>query len=229
MAAMLALGAGCAATDVTEQTPPREVEPLPLPGAIHVYPFAANRADIPAWSSAARRYAEPVRARSESEIRQGREIGEQVATALADRIRDMGLPARVSTRATVPQEGDLMIVGYFEAIEPGRRGRRVVLGFGAGSSELRTQVEGFRMTREGPERLGARTLASRSGRSPGLSVPIAVLAATGNPIGLAVQAPIIAGQELSGRNTIEGAARRTAEMIANELDTRNNLPDLASL
>jgi hypothetical protein len=50
-------------------------------------------------------------------------------------------------------------------------------------------------------------------------LPLAVVAATANPIGLAVGAAAKATGELSGSDTIEGAAKRTADEIAAQLGT----------
>ena len=44
-----------------------------------------------------------------------------------------------------------------------------------------------------------------------------MVAATGNPIGLIVSSAAKAEGELSGRTTIEGAAKRTADKIADQL------------
>ena len=54
------------------------------------------------------------------------------------------------------------------------------------------------------------------GKSPGVVVPLIVRVATANPIGLAVGGAVKAQGELSGRTTIEGTARRTADAIAEE-------------
>jgi hypothetical protein len=48
-------------------------------------------------------------------------------------------------------------------------------------------------------------------------VPLAVVAANGTPIGLVVNGTIKAHGESSGSATIEGAAKRTAAKIAEEI------------
>jgi hypothetical protein len=66
--------------------------------------------------------------------------------------------------------------------------------------------------------LGSAQLESGGGgKSPGVVVPIIVTAATANPIGLIVGGAAKAQGELSGRTTIEGTAKRTADVIAEEL------------
>ena len=48
-------------------------------------------------------------------------------------------------------------------------------------------------------------------------LPIAVVAATANPIGLIVGGAIKATGEATGADTIEGTAKRTADAIAGQL------------
>jgi hypothetical protein len=48
-------------------------------------------------------------------------------------------------------------------------------------------------------------------------VPLAVIAADGTPIGLLVNGAIKVHGETSGSATIEGAAKRTADKIAEEM------------
>jgi hypothetical protein len=52
---------------------------------------------------------------------------------------------------------------------------------------------------------------------PGMVLPVAVVAATANPIGLIVGGAIKATGEATGSATIEGAAKRTAAAIAGQL------------
>ncbi len=52
---------------------------------------------------------------------------------------------------------------------------------------------------------------------PGLVVPLAVLAATANPIGLIVMGVSKVSGEVSGKSQIEGMAKETAKAIADKL------------
>ena len=79
-----------------------------------------------------------------------------------------------------------MIAGYFEGVEEGSSVKRLALGFGSGATELTTAVEGYQMTKEGPRLLGTGELQYEGGKTPGIILPLGVLAATGNPIGLVV-------------------------------------------
>jgi len=76
------------------------------------------------------------------------------------------------------------------------------------------------MTNNGPRLLGSGKLDSAGGKTPGLIVPLAVLAATANPIGLIVIGGMKVAGEVSGRSKVEGSAKRTADEIAEQLEIK---------
>jgi hypothetical protein len=122
---------------------------------------------------------------------------------------------------SVPQVGDGVIRGYLVSVQGGSAVKRFVIGFGAGTSEMDTVVEGFAVTPLGWRKMGSGTLTSSGSKTPGLIVPAAVAIATANPIGL-----IVVGAERksmarrAARNTLEGRAKATADAIAEQLKIR---------
>lgn len=213
----LAIGAGCASTKVSD----RQVlvtEKIARPDRILVYPFDVAPGDIPGESALAGQVdAAPMTAQ---ELAEGRELGAQVASALADEIQQMGLPAAIPAAGTRPQIGDIVIRGYFVSIDEGSAAQRMVVGFGAGAAELKTVVEGFQMTPAGLRKLGSGSVASGGGKGPGAAVPAAVAIATANPVGLIVSSAVKVGGEVSGKSTIEGRAKATAKEIAEQVRPR---------
>lgn len=208
---------GCTSTKVTDREK-YEGRRLARPNRIVVHDFAYTTAGLPQWSEARDRVAAPSTPLSAEQIETGRQLGAQVAADLVAEIREMGLPAFRSAGQPALKQGDIALVGYFASIDEGSRMKRVVIGFGSGTAELTTRVEGYLATDSGMRRLGSGTLESGGGgKYPGLVVPIIVTVATANPIGLIVGGAVKAQGELSGRTTIEGTAKRTANEIAEEL------------
>lgn len=216
----LMMAVGCASTKVTGRDSKIGTEKIAKPDRIYVYPFAATHADIPSWSSAAERLDPPSKPPTPEELEVGRKLGDLVAKELVTKIEGMGLVALEGSQQSLPQPNDLMIIGYFGAVEEGSTAKRLVLGFGSGATDLTTAVEGYQMTNTGPRLLGTGQLESGGGKTPGLIVPIAVLAATANPIGLIVMGGMKVEGEISGRTKIEGSAKRTAEAIAEQLEIK---------
>ncbi len=205
VACLLVLGvaAGCASTKVTELESTPSAQNVAQPETIYVYPFASTREDIPSWTAAAIRYAELSEPQTAEELATGRLLGALVASELVAEITKMGLAASEASSGTNPKVNDLMLTGYFESIDAGSTAKRVLLGFGSGSAELRTVVEGYQMSTLGPRLLGSGTVEPSGSKTPGLVVPLVVLAATANPIGLAVAGTAKVAGEVSG-----SAARR---------------------
>jgi hypothetical protein len=212
--AALAL-AGCASAKVTSRDA-YQGGPLPRPERIVVHDFAASQADIPPGSTLMAASA-PAAPMTPAEIETGRKLGAEVASELVARIQAMGLPAVRAEGQPPPAPGDLVIMGYFLSVDPGSAGKRLMLGFGSGAAELRTEVEGFQMTEAGLRRLGRGEVDSGSGKMPGMIAPIAVTAATHNPIGLVVMGGVKLHERATGADTIEGAAERTADAIAAQI------------
>jgi len=138
-------------------------------------------------------------------------------------INAMGLNAVQAGPGASPQVGDGVIRGYIVSTEGGGAGsavQRFVIGFGAGNSEMDTVVEGYAVTPQGWRKLGEGTLSSSGNKTPGMVVPAAVAIATANPIGLIVVGGLKVYGETSGRSTLEGRAKATADAIAQELRVR---------
>ena len=76
------------------------------------------------------------------------------------------------------------------------------LALPGGSAELKTAVEDYLMTDKGLRRLGSGVVDSSGGKMP---------------IGLVISSAAKVEGEMSGRTTIEGAAKRTAKGIADQL------------
>jgi hypothetical protein len=212
----LVVVAGCAFTKTTSHQP-YEGARIPRPDRIIVHDFAGTPADIPAGSGLAGQYSTPRTPQTAEEIAVGRQLGAEVAKELVTEIRSWGLPAVAAAGQAAPRVGDVVLMGYFESVDPGSAGKRIVLGFGSGAAEMKTAVIGYLMTDKGLRRLGSGVVESGGGKAPGAAVPLAMAVATGNPIGLVVSSAAKIQGEVSGRTTIEGAAKRTAKEIGEQL------------
>ena len=77
-------------------------------------------------------------------------------------LQNMGLPAVQGAGQPAPRVGDIVIKGWFVSVEEGSAGKRVLLGFGSGASDLKTVVEGYPDHRSGAAQ--ARRRRRRVGR-----------------------------------------------------------------
>jgi hypothetical protein len=209
--------AGCASTEITERQR-YEGAQLARPDRIIVHDFTADPAEVPAGSTFAPEMAgmgEP----TPEQLEAGRKLGAQVAQELVADLQRMGLPAVRAAGQPPPRPDDMVLRGYFVSVDEGRAGRRLLIGFGSGAAELRAAVEGYQMTAQGLRPLGRGEVKSEGGKLPGMVLPVAVLAATASPIGLIVGGTAKATGAVTGSETIEGAAKRTADEIAAQFKT----------
>ena len=208
--------AGCASTKVTERQA-YTGEKLARPDRIIVYDFAATPDEVHAESALPAATAGAATPQTPKDIEEGRKLGAEVARQLVVDLQNMGLPAVQAVGQPPPRVGDIAIKGSFVSVEEGSAGKRVLLGFGSGASDLRTVVEGYQMTAQGLRKLGGGELNSGGNKTPGMVAPLVVAAATANPIGLIVVGGMKAYGEVSGSSTIEGRAKATADAIAAQL------------
>jgi hypothetical protein len=213
----LVLVAGCASTEVTDRERYQGAK-LARPDRIIVHDFTANPAEVPPESAFAAELAGAATP-TPQQAELGRKLGAQIAQELVAELRAMGLPAVAAEGQPAPQVDDIVLRGYFVSVEEGSARERVLVGFGKGAAELRTAVEGFQMTTDGLRPLGRGEVRSGGGELPGVVLPLAVVAATANPIGLVVGGAVKLTGEATGSDTIEGSAKRTAEEIAAQLKT----------
>ena len=219
VSALLVL-AGCASSQVTEIVP-YTGEKLARPDRIIVYDFVATPAGVSAESASAGQQAKPSTPLTAEQIETGRKLGAEIAKNLVAQIRDMGLPAVQAAGQPAPRVNDIVIKGYLLSVEEGSAGQRLLVGFRSGEAELKTMVESYQMTTaQGLRLLASGQLDSGGSKTPGVLVPLAMLAATANPIsliGMAVAGTMKMYGENTGSNTIEGASKQTADAIATQL------------
>jgi hypothetical protein len=211
----LVLVAGCASTKVTERQQ-LETGKIPRPDHILVYDFVATPADAPAGSDVLVQSEQ----QTAEQIAAGRRLGAQIAKELVADIQGMGLPAVEATSGISPQVGDIVIRGYLVSIQEGSAAKRLVVGFGAGASELSTAVEGYLVTAQGLRKLGSGTVQAGGSKTPGAALGAVVAVASGNPVGLIVSSGMKIYGEASGKSKLEGRAKATAGEIADQLKIR---------
>ena len=125
---VLVVFAGCASTEVTSSQPIVN-ERLPRPNYIWVYDFVATPVYVPRGSSFVDPSYHPAQPQTSEEISVGRQAGAEVAAALVERIRDMGLPAERPTPRAPPQTNDIVIWGYFISLDEGNAVQRISIEF----------------------------------------------------------------------------------------------------
>ena len=204
--------AACASSDVKPGLDAPNQNRIERPDRIIVHDFAATPQDVPGIIRDAFTYATPETPQSAEQIEVGRQLGAMTSQELIVRLKGMGMNAQPAAGTAPPMIGDVVIAGVLTAVDEGARGKRVLIGFGAGSSELSFQVQGYLATERGPQWLGSREVASSGSKLPGVIVPIIAR----SPPGLVANTALKAKGE-RGSETLNASAVRSAESLADEL------------
>jgi hypothetical protein len=124
--------------------------PLTKPDRVLVYAFAVAPDDVALNSSLPARLRRerprlldilPQPTPTEQEVAVGHQVADALANELVARLSALGLPAERAT-GTEPASGRVLAVeGQFVSVDEGNRAQRVVVGFGLGSSVVRTQTQ----------------------------------------------------------------------------------------
>lgn len=215
----MTMAAGCASTKDTNQQS-LVTGQIPRPGQIWVYNFAATPADVPPHSALAGQSSQPAAPPTAQQIAEAQKLGSEIATQVVQEIVGMGMSGAVASSATRPKLNDLVIEGTLLSVQQGSADERVVVGLGAGGSELKVAVEGFQMTTTGLRKLGSGDLDATGNKTPGSAVGLASLIATHNPAGFIVSTGMKVYGEKSGSDTIEGRAKQIAKQIGDTLKKR---------
>lgn len=232
LAIALAL-AGCGSdtdAEVTNKMSKKDRKSLPPPSQILVYDFAVSPGEVPADSAAQGRlqgagddpYNNPQRNQLEHQI------AAVLAEDLVEELQDLDLPARRWSGPAPAGVGVYTIEGQFITIDEGNAAARMIVGFGAGGTELKTLVQAYVVEPAGKRLLAEATVDSESSSAPGLAATLPVGAAIS---GIATAAAINTGvgtiRELNTdvREGAEDTARAIVELMEPRMEQMGWIDD----
>lgn len=210
--AALALLAACAPTSMTQT---RTAGPLPRPERVLVRNFAVTLADVQmdrgigptVWRDAQGELG----GSKEQEL--GRAASAALAEALTEKLVEAGIPAERSSGRVALTPRTLVIAGRFLTVDEGNQTMRVLVGFGAGASEVRTRAQAWM---DGQLVAEAETEA-KSGKKPGAAVTLGAGAALGTAATAAAVTSAATGASELFLTSVQADARRTGEEIAERI------------
>ncbi|MGU7773063.1 DUF4410 domain-containing protein [Burkholderia sp. MR1-5-21] len=143
---------------------------------------------------------------------------EQLADALVSELVSQGVPA-MRVDGAVPAGRDALIVdGRFETIDAGNRRRRVLIGLGAGKSEVGASVTVLFQPAHGtPRPLVTFAVNADSGRMPGMAETAGVGAAAGRLATSAAVGGGLHGVSEAKHDTVSAVTGKLARSIAKQL------------
>jgi len=193
-------------------------EKLPRPQVVIVETFAASADEVQLDEGLSTEIEQAIKAdRGTSRTEQELQVGHQVTNAIAEKlvveIQDMGLTAQRSGAASPGVQDAVVIKGQLTSIDEGNRTERVIVGLGAGRSDVRVHVQIY----QGNQLIDTIEVDAKSGLSPGMAETMGVGGLTGH---LLVSAAVSGGAHVVSESvgaTVVADADRSAKGIAKQL------------
>ena len=213
----LLLAASCGPTKV--KTAEEYTGKLPRPDRILVYDFAASPDEVKLDTGLSAEIARAVegKPRTADELKIGHAVAGALAKELVREIQGFGLPAERAA-GIPPTSGNILLVqGQLVSVDEGNRTERVVIGLGAGRTDVKAHVQVYEITAEGKQKVEQMQADAKSGRKPGMAEMMGVGALAGHLLtSTAVSGAVSASGEASWE-TVEADAKRLAKDVAKEL------------
>lgn len=193
---------------------------LPRPSVVYVRDFLVTPGDVALDSG---RIARLRRMFSGSDTAQQQQAAAQgvvdaLSNSLVEDIAKMGLTARrISTDTVLPAgENAALVDGNITAIDEGNRAKRVVIGFGAGASQVDTRVAlTYLAPATAEQRLAEFQASGNSGAAPGMAATMGAGAAVG-AASVATSAAVSGGVQ-TVRETQSTTVSHDADDIGNKI------------
>jgi hypothetical protein len=195
---------------------------LPRPQVVVVDTFAASPDEVKLDEGLSTEIEQAIKARrgtsrTEQEMQAGRQVADAIADKLVVEIQDVGLQARRGSTVPAGTQNVLLIKGQLVSIDEGNRTERVIIGLGAGRSDVRTQVQVYEVTPAGRRLVDTIEVDAKSGLAPGLAETMGVGGLTGHlVVATVVGGGLHVADESLGTDVVADADR-AAKGIAKQL------------
>jgi hypothetical protein len=216
LAALLALS-GCAPTQIN--TISQYSGPVPKPNNVLVYNFAVSPDEVQLDQGISARIEELVKKtpRNKEEKAVGHVVAEALATHMVKELNAIGVPAMRAYGRPSTKGNAIEIEGQFLSVDQGNRTERVVIGLGAGRSDVKTLTQVY------DARFGSRMLVdefdtdAKSGYKPGMAEMMAVGVLTHHLLVSTLASGALAAGSEAFTAGVDADARRTAQEIVKQL------------
>ena len=217
----LALLAACTSTEGQMET---AGEMLPAPQVVIVDTFAASPEEVKLDEGLSTEVEQAMRehrgtSRTDQELQAGRQVADAIADKLVVEIRDMGLQAERGVAVPAGTQDAVLITGQLISIDEGNRTERVVIGLGAGRSDVRAHAQVYEVTAAGRQLIDTIEIDAKSGLTPGMAETMGVGGLTGHLlVSTVVGGGLHVASESIGADVVADADR-AAKGIAKQLAT----------
>jgi hypothetical protein len=195
---------------------------LPPPRVVIVETFATSPDEVKLDEGLSTEVEQAIKAdrgtsRTEQEADASRQVADAIAKHLVVEIRDMGLQAERGSTVPAGTQNAVLITGQLISIDEGNRTERVIVGLGAGRSDVRAHAQVYEVTPAGRQLIDQIEVDGKSGLTPGMAETMGVGGPTGHLlVSTAVSGGMHVVSESMGADVVADADR-SAKGIAKQL------------
>jgi hypothetical protein len=143
---------------------------------------------------------------------------EQVAEEIVCKLQSMGVRAVRVDGAVPPNQNALVVEGNFQTIDEGKRRRRILIGLGAGKSEVSASIRISYKSADGEiVPLKSFSVETDSGHMPGVAETAGVSAAAGHVATAAAAGGVLHGASDVKHDGVGGDAKKLGDSIAMQI------------
>ncbi len=176
LAVMLALGCAKARIETTQAAP---TYPLVKPPVVLVYDFAVTPEE--ALTDSFGTYSERAGEAESKEIQLAHATAVSLSEQLVAKLQKRGIAAERALDDRQPPLYAFVVRGQFLDVDKGSRLKRMVIGFGAGSSKLVARVQVYQAEDWGLRRIAEAEATASGSKAPGMLVPVGAGQRWGRP------------------------------------------------
>ena len=216
----LTLASACTSTESQVET---GGQMLPRPAVVVVDTFAVSPSEVSLNEGLTGEVKSIVSGRStprsQLELQVGHQVADAIANNLVTEIRDMGLQAQRGRGLPAGVQNAVLVSGQLVSIDQGNEAERVAIGFGAGRSDVRAQVQVLELTPTSTKLIDTIEVDAKSGLTPGMAETMGAGALAGH---LLVSAVVSGGVQVATEtmsDTVVADADRAAKGIAKQLSS----------
>ncbi len=187
---------GCAGVSVEPVVKYTEDSAVIRPSVMLIYDFAVDPKDVTVDTAGLDLGGD--KGTSAERLKAGRAVAQLLSEELVTELAERGVTAKRAVASTNIPMHAVVVKGQFMLIDEGDQMKRTVIGFGAGSDELRVRVQVYQMTKGGLQRISEAKAEAHGRKTPGVAGPGAVAAGAGVVTGLVVSGAMNIKSEVKG-------------------------------
>lgn len=144
--------------------------PLAKPPLLVLYDFAVSEHDVVVDAFGPSGVSGP--GETSERNAKAKAMAAAFAQLAVDKLGERGIAAARASETPVPPVNALVVKGQFLSISEGDQMKRVLIGFGAGATEIRVRVQTYQWTGEGLHQISQGESLAHGSKKPGMALPV---------------------------------------------------------